>query len=183
MSLHFVAKLQMMVTTFLQVAKVKSLSIISNDIFCPSFSRWRMWSILNKLLQPFNVVWSHSFWIREIQSNTPWYSKLINVNDWIRCNNCPCREVHTLSHQVAPNSAFLGLKPTAYGFDRPSRSLSGPWLSRQLIVEIRGHVKLQQLCKLGYNMCRSTTPLLSSQILIVPNDHRQLMCQVVLTPG
>ena len=55
-----------------------------------------------------------------------------------------------------------------------------PWLARQIIVKICGNVELQKLCKLINYVGWSSILFLTLQIVVMANDHCQLMCQVIL---
>uniref|UniRef100_A0A0A9E4A9 Similar to NRPB1 (RNA POLYMERASE II LARGE SUBUNIT) n=1 Tax=Arundo donax TaxID=35708 RepID=A0A0A9E4A9_ARUDO len=85
--LHLVTKLQMLITAFLHISKIKPLTIFSDNIPCTCLPRGRMRPIFHKFFQPLNVIWGDSFWVCQVQSNTPWYSQFINVNIWIWCDN------------------------------------------------------------------------------------------------
>jgi len=50
--LHLVAKLQMMITTLLQIPEIEPLTIIPNYVLGTSLTRWWMGAIVDKLFQP-----------------------------------------------------------------------------------------------------------------------------------
>ena len=73
--------------------------------------------------EPVNVEWSDYLWKGEVLGNRTRDPNLINVQVRVRGDDSTGREVHSLSHQVAPDTPLFGLQPLLDGLERSPTSL------------------------------------------------------------
>lgn len=179
----------------LVVLEVDALARVPDYVAC---SRILLWSLAHELGQVLDIVRCHcgdslsktgtesghdeptSFGIRQVHCHTPRYANLIKSKIGIAGNDRSCGKVHSLAHQVSPQAALLALQSCPDSLNWPSALLHALGDTSNIIVHIRRNVVLQQLLKLGDDVCRSALLFGTTDIARGLDYVRKLVCQVVL---
>lgn len=137
-------------------------------------------SIANLLHEAFAILRSHTFGEGEIRRDLRRNAEFVEINIGIRRNHRAGREVDTLTHQIAANTALLGSHAGLEGTKRTTRTLDGRIETLDIVIHVGRHILLEEHRALRENIRRLTLVHLVAQGVVGANDHEELVRQIVL---
>jgi len=137
-------------------------------------------TICNCLQQAVAVVHGHHLGEGQVRRNLERNTELVQLNVGIGRNDGAGREVHTLAHQIAADTAGLGTEARLESTKRTARALGSRLESLDLIVHIGGNVVLQHCSVLVDRLDGLALVNLVAETLVVAENVDQLVGQVVL---
>jgi hypothetical protein len=140
----------------------------------------RRGSIADKFLQPSDIVRRDALRVSEGPRDRIGHADFVEVDVRIAGDDGARGEVDALTHQVAPQPAFLAFQARADRLDRPSTLLQGLRLTGNVVV----HVGRRRVLELGDvlvdEMSGLTLSFDATQVGIDAEDLEELVGQVVL---
>ncbi len=143
-------------------------------------TRMLVGAITNTLHEAFTILRSHTFGKREIRGDLRRNTEFIEVDVGIRRNDGTGREVDTLAHQIAANTALLGAHTGLEGTKRTTRTLDGRIETLDIVIHLGCHILLKEHRALRQNIRRLTLVHLVAKGVVGANNHQQLVREIIL---
>ena len=139
-------------------------------------------AVLDGRHQAIAVVRRDNLGLGKVGCNLLGNTQLVHIDVGIGCNDGTGGEVYTLAHEVTAHATRLSTQTRLQRLERPTRALSGRSHTLDIVIDVGGYIKLEELGALLNDIAALSTIDLLTEDLVATHNINQFVRQIVVHP-